>query len=582
MCGIAGSINYSNHKVMKKMLHSIKHRGPDKQGFYLDNQVMLGTNRLSILDLKYGNQPMISKNKNVILNFNGEIFNYKELKEKLIYKGYKFVTKNSDTEVVLAAYLTFGLNFIDYLDGMFAISLHDKKRQRHILARDRTGIKPLFYYQKNRFLVFSSEIKSLLCHPLVPKIINKKVILAFFPLKNIPSPETIYSNIKQVEPGNLLIFKNFELSNKKYFNPIKFKTDNKITYNNSKKKLINILDESVKNSLLSDVEVGSFLSGGIDSSLISILASRYTKDKLKTFSLIYDNKNLRKDDFYSKKFSKLINSDHHEVVIPKKINPDNIEDALNCFDQPFGGTISSYFLSKFVSKHVKVALTGDGSDEIFGSYKFPRNVIESEHKKKSLCMIKKDSLNFHQNNFNYFFTNKLIKEGSIFYNKYFKNKFKKLKDLDNLNSALIADFSSLLPDQVLMFNDIHSMANSLEIRPPFLSNKMINFALSLPKNFKIKKKQTKIILKDACQGILPQEIINREKEGFVMPIENIFLSKQKKYLLHVFKKKNVIKHRYFNINQINHMINNFENLNFWDQNRLWVIFTFQIWWNKNF
>ena len=197
-------------------------------------------------------------------------------------------------------------------------------------------------------------------------------------------------------------------------------------------------------------------------------------------------------------------------------------------------------------------------------------------------MIKKDSLNFHQNNFNYFFTNKLIKEGSIFYNKYFKNKFKKLKDLDNLNSALIADFRSLLPDQVLMFNDIHSMANSLEIRPPFLSNKMINFALSLPKNFKIKKKQTKIILKDACQGILPQEIINREKEGFVMPIENIFLSKQKKYLLHVFKKKNVIKHRYFNINQINHMINNFENLNFWDQNRLWVIFTFQIWWNKNF
>ena len=319
MCGIAGSINYSNHKVMKKMLHSIKHRGPDKQGFYLDNQVMLGTNRLSILDLKYGNQPMISKNKNVILNFNGEIFNYKELKEKLIYKGYKFITKNSDTEVVLAAYLTFGLNFIDYLDGMFAISLHDKKRQRHILARDRTGIKPLFYYQKNRFLVFSSEIKSLLCHPLVPKIINKKVILAFFPLKNIPSPETIYSNIKQVEPGNLLIFKNFELSNKKYFNPIKFKTDNKITYNNSKKKLINILDESVKNSLLSDVEVGSFLSGGIDSSLISILASRYTKDKLKTFSLIYDNKNLRKDDFYSKKFSKLINSDHHEVVIPKKL-----------------------------------------------------------------------------------------------------------------------------------------------------------------------------------------------------------------------------------------------------------------------
>ncbi len=582
MCGIAGSINYSNHKIMRKMLQSIKHRGPDEQDFYLDNQVMLGTNRLSILDLKYGNQPMISKNKNVILNFNGEISNYKELKKKLIYKGYKFVTRNSDTEVVLAAYLTFGMSFIDYLDGMFAISLHDKKRQRHILARDRSGIKPLFYFKKDKFLVFSSEIKSLLCHPLVPKMINKKVILTFFSLKNIPSPETIYSNIKQVEPGNLLIFKNFKLSNKKYFNPIKFKTDNKITYNKSKKKLINILNESVKNSLLSDVEVGSFLSGGIDSSLISILASKYTKNKLKTFSLVYDNKNLRKDDFYSKKFSKSINSEHHEVVIPKKINPDKIEDALNCFDQPFGGTISSYFLSKFVSKHVKVALTGDGSDEIFGSYRYPRNVVENEHPKKSLCLLKKNSLNFHQNNFNYFFTNKLIGEGSLFYNSYFKNKFKKLKDLDNLNSALIADFRSLLPDQVLMFNDIHSMSNSLEIRPPFLSNKMINFALSLPENFKIKKKQTKIILKEACQGILPQEIINRKKEGFVMPIENIFLSKQKKYLFNVFKKKNVIKHRYFNINQINYMINNFENLNFWDQNRLWVIFTFQIWWNKNF
>ena len=151
MCGIVGSINYSNHNVIKKMLYSIKHRGPDEQGYYLDNKIMLGTNRLSILDLKFGNQPMISENKNIILNFNGEISNYKELKEKLIYKGYKFQTKNSDTEVVLAAYLTYGLNFINYLDGMFAISLHDKKKQRHILIRDRAGIKPLFYFQKKKF-----------------------------------------------------------------------------------------------------------------------------------------------------------------------------------------------------------------------------------------------------------------------------------------------------------------------------------------------------------------------------------------------------------------------------------------------
>lgn len=582
MCGIVGSINYSNHNVIKKMLYSIKHRGPDEQGYYLDNKIMLGTNRLSILDLKFGNQPMISENKNIILNFNGEISNYKELKEKLIYKGYKFQTKNSDTEVVLAAYLTYGLNFINYLDGMFAISLHDKKKQRHILIRDRAGIKPLFYFQKKKILIFSSEIKSLLCHPLVNKKINKKTILSFFALKNIPCPETIYSNIKQLEPGTILIFENAKLSKKKYFYLNKFKTNNKVSYSLLKKKLINILDESVKNYLLSDVEVGSFLSGGIDSSLISILASKYNKKKLKTFSLIYDNKNLRKDDYYSKTFSKFIKSEHHEFVIPKKINPDQVENALNCFDQPFGGTISSYFLSKHVSKYVKVALTGDGSDEIFGSYKYPRNVINNDHLKKTLSYIKKNSLNFYQRNFKYFFTNKLISEGSYFYNDYIKNKFKKLKSLDKLNSALIGDFSSLLPDQVLMFNDIHSMHSSLEVRPPFLSNKMIDFAFTVPDNLKIKKQQTKIILKDACKGILPQEIVNREKEGFVMPIENIFLSEQKKYLFHIFKKENLNKHGFFNIRQINHMINNFENLNFWDQNRLWVIFTFQIWWNKNF
>ena len=608
MCGIAGSFGYSNQNVMKSMLKSIHHRGPDDTGFFFDSMCMIGIKRLSILDLKLGKQPMTINNSSIALVFNGEIFNFIELKKKLIKKNCIFKTNTSDTEVILQGYRLYGINFIKKLNGMFAIAIYDKRKQTLFLARDRAGIKPLYYCKVGDSFHFASEIKAFFNLPFYKKEPCFESIDLFFSLKNIPSPKTAFKNTYQLEAGKILIVSKKGVIKKTFWDLNK--KENYLKSNgNILEKIQDCLVNSVKKQLRSDVDVGCFLSGGLDSSAITVLASKHYQKRLKTFSIIYDSniKSKNLDTSLSRKLAKKLGTEHYEFLINQNKLYQDLDNAILSFDQPFAGTLTSYFLSKEVSKHVKVSLTGDGADELFGSYIFPR-VVEGkknwnnksnrknfmkysmDFKKKFInySSLKNMSIYEIKDNFlsiNYEQKKNFLKKENLFYQNinYIKkiyNKYSKEKDIINL--ALKIDFKSLLADQVLSFVDILSMQSSLEIRPPFLDNDMIDLAFKIEGEKKIKYSKQKVILKDAMRKFLPNEYIDRKKEGFVIPVEEMFLKKNKNKIKNILDRKNVGNHDLFNHDYVDYVIKNISKNDFYMNNRIWILYCFQIWWNQHF
>lgn len=583
MCGIAGSYNFSNKKVLSSMLAKIKHRGPDDSKQYSNNTSMIGINRLAILDIQNGKQPMFSNNKKISLVFNGEIFNFIEIKKELEKKGLKFFTKNSDTEVILKAYEYYGLDCFNKFNGMFAIAIIDENKQNLILCRDRTGIKPLFYLQMENKFFFASEIKSLLEIPNIRKEPNYNSISLYFSLKNIPGPFTGFKNIFQVNPGEFIIINKNNLVKKKFYEKKNYPINSFSLIQNSHK-VYNLLNKSVEIRMRSDVEVGAFLSGGLDSSIICFLASQYTKKKIKTFTLTYLDhfKEKNNDKIFAKKMSKILNTEHYELEIKKKEINSKIIDAIDSFDQPFAGVISSYFLSKLTSKYVKTCLSGDGADELFGSYKFPRLVSEFNKNINNLELIStKDlSLNINSTERERFLQKKYSLKDDL---NFYLNKISfPIKCDDSINKSLIMDYRSLLCDQVLSYADIHSMQHSLEVRPPFLDNNLIEFAFQIPGKQKINKNINKLILKNAFAKYLPKEIVYRKKEGFVMPIEEIFVKNNQKLICKVLSQKNLENHNLLKYGEIKNLLKNIDTNSFIDNNKIWIFYCFQNWWNKNF
>ena len=573
MCGIVGILSNSNsinQSKVRSMLKKISHRGPDDEGVVSVNtrnnnfdespaaDLFLGHSRLSILDLSsLGHQPMSTSDKKLWITYNGEIFNFRELRDDLLIKGYKFIS-NSDTEVVLNAYREYGRNCLKMFRGFFAFCIYDFEKQELFLARDRLGSKPLKYYFCDKFFSFSSEINALLELDSIDKSLDYSSISQYLSLKYIPSPKTIYKNIKKLPAGSFLVFdipkKNFFIQ--KYWEP-KFEPKVNISYDEAKQRTKEILKDSVNIRMVSDVPVGVLLSGGVDSSSIVAALSSHSS-KINTFSVGFSDSKFDERD-YSRRIAKHFDTNHNEFIVEPDLNLD-LEKIICNFDEPFAdpSIIPSYYLSKEVAAHVKVALGGDGADEILSGYKrhnihrrnsytnylpkwfmelnlsMLKNLPVKLDKKRGLGKLSRlsesmtgnlvDSYYLRLSGFSKHQKFALFNEEKQLFDSVWSSEiseyFKENLNISNLDKMLCIDQMTHLPEYILTKSDISGMINGLEIRAPFIDVKFVEWANNLPDKYKTGA-YSKRILKDLLsdQGI-PNDIIYRKKAGFTPPLRN--------------------------------------------------------------
>ncbi|TSC54557.1 MAG: asparagine synthase (glutamine-hydrolysing) [Parcubacteria group bacterium LiPW_30] len=523
MCGIISITgekvtDYKNTDVDKALL-SLKKRGPDDCGILKFPKCILGQTRLSIVDLNGGHQPMRDNKKNIAITFNGEIYNYRELKKDLMEKGHLFST-NSDTEVILKSYIEYGLECPKHLDGMFAFVIWDEEKQVLFITRDRFGKKPLYYaFDENKNLILASEIKAIFETGKVMGIVDNKTIDNYLTLMYVPPWKTVYENIKIIPPASCAIFEKGEIKIKKYWRLEKKTID--ITYSEAREKVKKLIVDSVKKRMVADVEIGSFLSGGVDSTLVSILAQSFSKSPIKTFSIGYQN--YINELPYAQKAAEKISSEHYTMEA-KSDMVSELHEVIQYLDEPHADSsdFPQAILSKFTSQKVKVALSGDGADELFlgyGWYTKHQNLSYRAHFIEKILgnpfsgFIKNIQIFSTQDRKKLWVNNCVVNDGYL--SSEIKNS--KLSPVDKIN---LFDITTYLPGQLLTKSDRTGMMNSLEIRSPFLDYKLAEFVYNLPTSFKANKNENKIILKNILSEYMPKEFVYRRKQGFGAPVKN--------------------------------------------------------------
>jgi len=619
MCGIVGSTGFTSEKIIKKMCRTLRHRGPDSEGYYIGDNIALGMRRLKIIDLETGDQPIFNDDKSIVTVFNGEIYNYEQLRNNLIKIGISLKTK-SDTETIVYLYQQYGDEFVNYLRGMFAIAIWDKKKKRLVLARDRMGIKPLYYYYNNGKLIFSSEIKSILCSPDVSKELDFIALHHYLTFGYIPAPLSIFKNIYKVLPGHLLIYEDQTIHSKKYWD-IRNNDINNDDFDNQKEieqKLIELIEESIRLHMISDVPVGAFLSGGLDSGSIVALASKLSKRPIKTFSIGFDDDYLNELD-NARLLAKMYKTDHSEFIVgPTDI--DVLEDIMYYYDEPFADSsaIPTYFVSKFASNYVKVALSGDGGDEIFAGYgnykadkigqvlnKLPislnnkfiqsifnwlpasNNLLDFNNQIKKIAKI--SSLEpeighvYWLSIFNedakkqLYLSDEFNKLNTIDSLKLYRNYFQHFKDGDFINTCINVDIKTVLPDDYLTKVDRASMANSIEVRVPFLDHKLVEFSTAIPSKMKLKGLTTKKLLKNIMKNELPEKVRLGRKKGFSIPLNRWFRQDFNVLTDEYLSTSRLNKMGYFNSSFIENQIKE-HSCGIKDNSKiLWTLVAFEIW-----
>lgn len=549
------------------MTLSLSHRGPDDYGFYLNENIGLGHRRLKIIDLDTGKQPIYNENRKYPIIFNGEIYNFLELKRDLISKGHKFSTK-TDTEVIVHLYEEEKENCLNYLRGMFAFAIWDDEKKELFFARDRLGKKPFYYYLDNNRFIFASEIKAILKNDISLQA-DKDAILDFFKYQFIPSPRTIYREIKKLPPAHFGKVGENLFSIRRYWDiPIKndFFKGRKLA--SIEEELESHLVEATKIRLISDVPLGAFLSGGLDSSLIVALMKKNSNSEVKTFSIGFKEKSYD-ESLFSAKASQTIKTKHKKYDVEYKIY-EILQSIVNQFDEPFGDSsaIPTYYLSKYTKENVTVALSGDGGDELFGGYmryiaqklgkkylKIPSFIrrygieklihllpVTPGYYGKNLSKKLKLFVNASQKiDKGRFYLPQIFKEEeskNIFNQNFFAlqeheyddllySEFIKTKHFDDLTRLMWFDLHYYLPDDILVKVDRMSMFHALEVRSPYLDHHVVEYVFNLPLEYKIKKYATKYILKKIGLKYLPPEIVFRKKQGFMVPLDVWFKSELK-------------------------------------------------------
>ena len=522
MCGING-FNWEDKELIEKMTNEISHRGPDQYGYFTNDKVSLGHRRLSIIDLsEKGRQPMSNEEESIWVIYNGEIYNFKEIRKDLEKKGHKFKS-DSDTEVIIHSYEEYGPGCVNFFNGMFAFAIYDSKIKRLILARDRLGVKPLYYYldDKNN-LIFSSEIKSILLNPMIKKELNYNSLSQLIHYAYTINGETLIKNIKELLPGHLIIYdfnkikiiKYWELKNKIQNNSIEFNSE----------KLKSMLKESVKKRLVADVPLGASLSGGIDSASIVHFMSKLNNSPVKTFTVGFNDISDELNE--AKKIAEFYNTEHHEIIVDFKDITKNIPKILWNAEIPFAkpAMYATYFLSKGIrERNVTIDLSGEGSDEIFGGYNrydiYLNNQLSNFYKSKQVV-----SSYFPENeDKNNFFQDTVLEiDESSRHESIIKSDLDKTYKEEHLNTALNFEIKKQLPGVHLLRVDKMSMAHSHEIRVPFLDYNLVEFAMTIPSNQKWNNGDKKWVLQKAMKGLLPEEVIKRKKMPFHMPLLKYF------------------------------------------------------------
>ncbi len=622
MCAICGIIK-NEGKVEEKLLFEMtclmNYRGPDEEGYFIEENVGLGHRRLSIIDLKTGKQPLFNEDKKVVLICNGEIYNFKELRENLEKKGHKFRT-NSDNEVIIHLYEEKKEKCVDYLRGMFAFALWDSNEKKLFLTRDRLGQKPLIYSLVGKDIVFSSEIKSILLYPEIKKEINFEALSDYLTYQAIPSPNTIFKDIKKIPPACYLIWENGNIKIEKYWDidftkKIYFKNENdymELLWQN--------LKEATKLRLISDVPLGAFLSGGIDSSTIVGIMSEMCEIPVKTFSVGFDVKEYSELE-YAKIVAKKFGTQHHEFIVkPDIINI--LPKLVWHYNEPFADSsmIPTYYVAKETSNYVKVALNGDGGDENFAGYDryyqtmvlsklysfckktgltslYVKNLIEKIYQKFSapfpvrILEWIKEADDF---GFGFAYSRRLQSFSDIWkekiYSPWFKNELKNYNSIEKvdklweknkadnlLEKMLYTDFHLYLPEVLMVKIDIATMANSLEGRSPFLDYKFIETISSFPPELKLKGKISKYILKKKLKGFLPDEILKRGKMGFGVPVGEWFKGELANYLKSIILSKRFFKRNFFKKKYVEEIVQQHISGRVNHSSRLWTLLCFEIW-----
>jgi asparagine synthase (glutamine-hydrolysing) len=615
MCGICGIVNFDRSEpvdpgLIERMTTVLVHRGPDDDGYFVEGNAGFGHRRLSIIDLGGGKQPIFNEDESILIVFNGEIYNYAALTTELINLGHQFKSR-SDTEAIVHAYEQYGDACVEHLRGMFTFAIWDRRRKRLLIARDRLGIKPLYFHWCDGFLAFASEIKALLQIPEVARVVDPGALEAYLTLRYVPGPQTMFKGISKLQPGHLLVMDEHGVRIRKYWD-LKYQIAEGISDADYLQRFEELLEESVKLRLVAEVPLGVFLSGGLDSSaILAVMSKLRERERIKTFSVGYEVAREQEESVnefeYARLAARAFGAEHHEFKLTAEDFRDSLTDLVWYLDEPLAddSCIPLYFIARLARKHITVVLSGEGADEILAGYgiykrmlaidaayeRFPRLTpwvarkfasvftgpvsqryagwagLPMEQRYRGVSTGMPATLRQQL----------LGRQGEGAVGDAFRACFEAVPKEDALNRMLYADAKVWLPDDLLLKADKMTMANGLELRVPFLDHKLVEFAATLPRDLKLKGSTGKHLLREAMQGVLPPQIINRPKKGFPVPTESWLRGELKDFVHDTLLASDAACRGYMDTRVIEKIVNEHEQGTENRRQEIWTLLIFEIW-----
>jgi asparagine synthase (glutamine-hydrolysing) len=627
MCGICGVVESGSKarpeaSVLKDMCDAIAHRGPDDEGFYFGEGVGLGARRLSIIDVEGGHQPVHNEDESVWVVFNGEIYNYRKLRSLLTKLGHRFYTK-TDTETVVHAYEEFGDDCVRHLNGMFAFAIWDASRRRLLLARDRFGIKPLYYAVNGNRLVFGSELKVLLEHPSVDRRIDVVSLSQYLSFEYVPTPRTILRGVQRLAPGHVLRFSERELSVEPYWDLSLAKSEGRppVNWREYKTRLGQTLREVVEQEMVSDVPVGVLLSGGIDSSAVCAMMAQVAPGNVSSFSAAFEERSFDESG-YARKVARHLGTDHHELTITSRMMLDLVPNLMDFLDEPLGDSsiVPTYCISKFARERVKVVLGGDGGDEMFAGYPTLQAHRLIEYYERWIPWLVRanvvpkiiDHLPVSKENISFDFKARrfiagrgvpvasrhhrwlgsftpqekdellvpeLLEEEMDAYEVAYDHQ-RRCDAVQTVNQILYLDTKLYLEGDILTKVDRASMASSLEVRVPLLNHRLAEYAAEIPHELKLKGLKTKFILKKAMSDLLPREILDRPKKGFNAPVGYWFNAELRELVRDHLAPEKIRREGFFRPEYVETLLAQHASGARDNRKLIWTLLVFELWYDR--